>query len=879
MRWIWATLRRRGGEAAAAALAVALLVSYVGAVGEFVAATRAGLSERAAARVPVDWQVQVTASGDPRAVSDAVRAVPGVTGVREVDMAIVPGLQHTAGGSTHTTAKSYFVSLPDDYVSFAPAELRPLLGAQHGVLLQQQTAANLAATVGDRVAVVGGPKANAAVTVNGIVDLPAADSFFQVVGAPSNAGASAPPDNVLVLPRPEFDHLTAGQVVIHQIHARFDRANLPADPGSAAAAISGRANRLAVTLAGGALVADNLGAALSAAREDAIYARLLVVLLALPGVALAATVTALVVALRRERARHELAVLRMRGATPLRAAALVGSPGLLVAVLGIALGVAGAHLAARLALGHPSPMAGTWLIAGAVTGLIVAVASEMWPVVRMVRPTPEGIAAGTIAAEVGGAPPSARLPLPLRLGLDIVFLAGSGLVLWLSSRNGYQVVVVPEGLPVASVNYGALLAPALAWPGFALLTWRITSMALNLHRRRPRTDPAGRVPDLRVTSLRRRRRLVARGATGLAIAVGLVVSTASFAATYDQQARLDVALTVGSDAAVTVPPDTADPGLDPARAAAVTGVRHVEPMLHRLTYVGPDLQDLYGVHTDTIGAAAPLLDAFTPGQSVRAAMTQLGRVSDGALVSQETLHDYQLHPGDLLRLRLQGPTGDYHVVPFHVLGAITEFATAPRDSFVVANYDYVAKATGRAAPETLLVRSRDPEGVGERLRAQFSAPGMTVSDIATESATVTSASGLAATDLSGLSHLGIGFGVPLAVASAVLALVVGVTSRARAFAALGILGATGRQRAAFLRTEAWALLVAGLTGGLLVGFAMAYELVKVLTGIFDPPPQHLAAPWTPLIVVILAVATAGALAIAACTRWVVRLGPNRLRDY
>jgi putative ABC transport system permease protein len=637
--------------------------------------------------------------------------------------------------------------------------------------------------------------------------------------------------------------------------------------------MSQRANNLAVTVAGGALVGDNLGAALSGAREDAIYARLLVLLLGAPGVVLAGIVSALVVALRTERTRRELAILRLRGATPARAGLLVGSPALLDGILGVGLGVVGAWVATRLALGRDVPLDRSWLLSSAGLGLALALATSLWPVSRELRSGGRP----TVSDSAGALPPT-RQPLALRLGLDFVFLGLSGLVLYLSGRNGYNVVVVPEGIPVASVDYGALLAPAFGWPGLALVLWRITAGGLNRRRRRPARDPHGRVPDLRAATLRRRRRLIARGATGLGLAIAVAVSTGVFTTTYDKQARLDVALTVGSDAAVTVPPDTVNPGLDPAKAAAVRGVRHVEPMLHRLTYVGPDLQDLYGVHAGTVGRAAPMLDAFTPGSSVRTAMARLAATPDGALVSQETLHDYQLHTGDLIRLRLRDASGVYRVVPFHVLGPVTEFATAPRDSFVVANFDYVAKATGRPDPETLLVRTNHPAAVGAALRREFSAGDAKVADTSTETATVTTASGLAATDLSGLARLGVGFGVLLALASAVLTLVVGATARARSLVALGVLGATSRQRSSFLRSEARALVGAGLMGGVAIGVVVAFELVKILTGIFDPAPEHIAVPWGYLTTLVLAVAGASTAAVWGCGQWARRLEPARLRD-
>jgi putative ABC transport system permease protein len=96
--------------------------------------------------------------------------------------------------------------------------------------------------------------------------------------------------------------------------------------------------------------------------------------------------------------------------------------------------------------------------------------------------------------------------------------------------------------------------------------------------------------------------------------------------------------------------------------------------------------------------------------------------------------------------------------------------------------------------------------------------------------------------------------------------------------ALAVLGATARQRAGFLWTEARALTIAGLAGGLATGALIAAEMIKVLTGIFDPPPQQPAVPWAFVTAVIAAVAAAAALATALAGRWAGRVDPSRLRD-
>ena len=864
LRYVLQSLRRRPTETFAAAVAVAVTVAFLASLGSFVSQTGSRLTLRAAARVPVDWQVQVTPGSDPAVARRALDSVPGLMAVRAVDYAKVPGLQSSSAAGTRTTGVAYVVALPADYASFAPSEIRRLVGSTRGVVLQQQTAANLAAAPGATVTVLGSGKA---VRVAGVVDLPNADSFFQVVGTPLGSGASAPPDNVLLVAPAQFAGLVAGAPVIHQFHVQLDHHRLPSDPAQAADAITQRVNHYVASVAGAALVGDDLGASLSSAREDALYARLLVLLLGVPGLVLSAVVTALVISLRNDRQRRDLALLRLRGATPARAGTLLGLTALCDGLLGAAAGAGGSEAANKLALGSGAHLSVVWLAAGALVGILLALATELAPVARLLRGQSPTVAEG--ATQLA----ATRSPLALRLGLDVVLLASSGVVFWLTSRNGYQVVVVPEGVPVASVNYAALLAPALAWPGMALLVWRLTTLALNRRVRIPGTDPGGAMPDLRRQVVRRRRRLVARGATGLAVAVAVTVSAAVFTRTYDQQARVDTALTVGSDVAVTLAPDSRS-GLDP-RLAHVAGVKAVEQVSHRLVYVGPDLQDLYGIDPATIGRAAPLQDAFTPGSSVHAVLKRLAGTPDGALLSQETLHDYQLHTGDLIRLRLKDSAGAYRAVPFHVVGVVTEFATAPRDSFVITNRSYLTQSTGLSAVQTLLVRTDQPKQVAARIAAP---PGALVNDISAPRVAVPSASGLAAGSLSGLASLLLAFGLLLAVGSAGLVLIVGAAQRRRSLVALAVIGASARQRAGFIWSEARAIVVAGIAGGLVTGTLVAGQLIKVLTGIFDPPPQHPAIPWSFVAAMLAVVLITSAAAAAASGKWAGRVDASRLRD-
>ena len=131
---------------------------------------------------------------------------------------------------------------PTGYAQAFPGELRTLVrAAATGVLLAQQTAANLHATPGDTVTIGRRRRRPASVRVDGVVDLPAADSLFQQVGAPVGAQPQAPPDNVVLLPAAPFaPRSTRGAPGRRtQVHAPLAH-RLPGSPSAAFTQVIGR---------------------------------------------------------------------------------------------------------------------------------------------------------------------------------------------------------------------------------------------------------------------------------------------------------------------------------------------------------------------------------------------------------------------------------------------------------------------------------------------------------------------------------------------------------------------------------------------------------------------------------------------------------------
>ena len=871
--WVGGLLRRRTGRLAATAVGVALAVALLASLGSFLSASKATMTRRAIDTIAVDWQVEAQPGADPAAFTAVVGAAPHVVASEAVLFATTTGFESSKSGTTRTTGAGRVLGVGDSYRSAFPGQLRDLAGEPNGVLLYQQTAANLGAVPGDTISIGRDGLSPVTVIVSGIVDLPQSDSLFQTVGAPVGAQPQAPPDNVLIVPASMwhefFDPLVAlrPDLAHTQVHIRLDH-HLSGDPAAAYSQITGQARNLEVKLAGTGLVGDNLGATLASARSDALYAQTLFLFLGVPGAVLAGLLTAAVAASGRDRRRREQALLRTRGATTRQLVGLAVSEALTVGAVGSMLGLGLALVVGQLAFGTTSFGATTgaaigWSGAAVLAGLVIAAASIALPARRDAREV-------TVAAarQIVG---RAANPRFMRWGLDFILLGLSIVVFWLTSRNGYQLVLAIEGVPSISVSYWAFAGPALLWAGAGLLSYRLTNLLVSRGRRllgtitRPLT---GALSDTVAASMQRQRRLIARGATLIALTVGFAVSTAVFNATYRQQAEVDAVLSNGADVTVTTSPGATVAPTSPMATiiGATGGIAHVEPIQHRFAYVGADLQDLFGVRASSIVAAGRLQNGYFQGGTAGQLMATLGAKPDSLLVSAETVHDFQLVPGDAITLRLQdGVTKQYIDVPFHYIGVAKEFPTAPRDSFLIANADYVAAKTGSDTVGAFLIDTggNNVLGIARSLRQQLGTTA-TVTDIA-ESRKVVGSS-LTAVDLGGLTQVELGFALALAAAATGLTLWLGLNERRRTFAIATALGASRRQLGGFVWSEAGVVTVAGLATGMVTSWALSVMLVKVLHGVFDPAPESLAVPWLYLTVVVSSAVVSTVIAGAATIR-------------
>ncbi len=151
--WLKGLLLRRYGRLLGAVIGVALTIAMLISLGDFLVVSSATMTERAIAMVPVDWQVRLAPDMAISKAVDAVGKAVAYTALQEVDYADVEGFEATLGGTTQTTGTGKVLGIDPSYTTRFPGQIRLLRGSLDGMLLGQQTAANL--HVGDQVVAIG----------------------------------------------------------------------------------------------------------------------------------------------------------------------------------------------------------------------------------------------------------------------------------------------------------------------------------------------------------------------------------------------------------------------------------------------------------------------------------------------------------------------------------------------------------------------------------------------------------------------------------------------------------------------------------------------------------------------------------------------------
>lgn len=860
--WLRGAMIGRAGRTIGSVSGIALTVAFLASLGTFVASSTQTMAHRAIANVSIDWQVLLSEKADTAAVIGAIQQSDAAAVIRSVGYADTAGLSAVASGTTQSTGPGKVIGVEPDYAARFPNQISLLLGAPDGVLIATQTATNLHVAPGDTVSLqrVGLPPVD--VSIAGVVTMPNADTMFQFIGVPSGTAPQAPPDNVLIVPMPMWHSLFDVQrsnrpdTVRTQLHVRLSHAALPSDPGAAYPQALNLVSRVALKVPGDAAFANNLAARLGSVRADALYARVLFLFLGAPGAMLALLVTLSIAASGADRRRREQSLLRIRGASASTIVRLAAWEAAATGAVGVLSGLFVAAITARWLwqLTAPALMA-PWFLLAAALGFALAIAAVVIPSWRLANQS-------TVAA--------ARLeflhrrqPLWQRAYLDVVLLGVGAFVFWSVAQSGYNVVVATEGVSQASVHYEAFLGPLCLWLGAGLLWIRLGRFLLHhgVSRWVGWIPGAGTMAPLIGASLSRQRDRIAVSTALVALAFSFATATSVFNTTYDSQSRVDAVLTNGADVAVTGTSE-APAGALIEQLRAIPGVGTAEPLMHRLAYVGSDLQDFFGVDAKRIGLVTTLANAYFANHDAVQTMAALQRTHDGVLVSEETAKEFQLKLGDEINLRLQNAADhQYGPVRFHFVGVVKEFPSAPKDAFLLANADYLAAQTGTGVAEVVLLRTTgDPETVGGAARrVTAKVPGIKVTTLGETQAMISSS--LTAVDLDGLTRLELGFAVLLIAGIAGVVLGLNLAERQRNFVILAALGAKGSQIGAFLWSEGLFTVVIGMLLGTATGFGIAKTLVAILAGAFDPPPEALVVPWLYLAIACVVALVCAGLAI------------------
>jgi putative ABC transport system permease protein len=413
----------------------------------------------------------------------------------------------------------------------------------------------------------------------------------------------------------------------------------------------------------------------------------------------------------------------------------------------------------------------------------------------------------------------------------------------LTASTGFSAVLSPDSNPTLSLSVYMFFAPALLWIGATLLLVRLRGRALSWLIKRAVRGRASTRLALLLVSAGRRGAAINRGLVVVGLLLAFGVNLGIFSATYNQQVKADAQLTLGADVTATAPPGVAAQRDLTRRIAAVPGVASATGVEHSYAYVGSDLQDTYGIDAPSFGKATTLRDSYFLNSTAQQVLDRLRATPDGIAVSKETITDFSLKNGDLLRLRvLDQRTGKFHVVPFHVAGIVQEFPSAPKDSFMVANLAYLESVTHAGGPNVVFAKASGyPPDVARRVAAATSALGTKVENINNQSARTSSS--ITTVDLTGISHIEQAFAIVLAAAAMALFVALGISERRQEFATMAAIGAPLSRISAFLWTEAAIVLAVGLALAAGLGLLLSAMLVAILQHVFDPPPDTLVVPW------------------------------------
>jgi putative ABC transport system permease protein len=826
-----------------------------------------------AALHPVQIEMRAVAKSldvDIAKVSRELAAIPGVKRVEPfaaVNVLVAPGPAGTPG---LVTARLFAVG--PQYIAQHPWVRVVSGGLGQGVLLNQSIRARpgFASPTSVTISLPGdAPPLSLAVPVGGTADLRQATSWFAIPYGDVQGDIITVPRAIVidyatfersVLPvlrdwaskggLPPFDpgssELPSASL---EAHIAVDHASYPPDPGQALFWSSGLRRKIERGAGGYVYVADNAAENLALSQDDATNAKILFLLLGLPGFLVAAAVGLAAAAALVEAHRREEALLRLRGATGGEIARLAATQAAVSGFVGTVLGLLIAVASVSAINGRPA-WQGVPSFDLELAAMLAVAAGALTTAVRLFR-----LWRASRRSEVALERRLLKLgwtPIWRRAYLDVVFIAIGVAVLVNDYISGGLAPGPIEGTTLALAFY-VLLAPIAIWLGTTFLVLRGLLVVLTSWARPGRSGPLSSWGGAALRWLGRRPAQTGSALMLGALAVAFGTYVLTFAATYQTAKLNDAQAAIGSDLRL-LPGDPLFklPSLGPA-VAAVSAFRLVPAR------VGSDRKTILAFDLPSY------LATVTKSPQMLAGQGPAGLATDprGVLVSSEIAVDFSVGPGDPLPLTIFPDDFENNKnLNLHVIGVYSSFPPTEPPTELVASTTALPRSL-IAPPDYYLARvapGYSPEAVASDLRSGVLADKFGVALTADLNRSIR---GLAAIDLEALSRLET-FGAALAAALGVAVLgAFLVLERRREIAILRSVGADTRQILTGPTLEGSITGLGSLVIGVPLGIGLGILSVQVLRLIFTLPPPLVTVPAGQLTGFALFMLIASAVALSA----------------
>ena len=884
--YAWRLVTRNPRRTATYLFGLALAVGLLSGILFFVDATAREMTSTALAPVKLDIIAHAT-SPDVN-VAAAVPTIAAQRGVAGAEAVIAADFSTAVkvGGKQPSPTGRMFALAPSYFQTFDLLQISAGTFAPGGVMVSEAMAIAQQLKVGDPLQLTfGGITKTVTLPVTGIVNMDNADALFALTSEAENAivadvvfADSQWFSTTLQAPlAQQAANLTStpapGAVVLDpQVHVKIDRSLLPADPTLAAAHTASLRRAVERQFPGKLKAVDNLSGAFKTAKADILSAKILLIFLGLPGVALAAYLAKFAAELFAEAQRRELGLLRTRGATPRQIASIIAVTSIFLAIGGSALGLlfglaallvsAGPQVASflnPLAPGFDWGLFGNSVGIAFLAGLLLTFLAAFMPSFAALR--------REITQERRTMRRVEAAPLWKRTYLDVILLVTASAVLLVTQLNGGFKPSANEAAAI-QLSFYIFLAPFFAWVGLILLTLRLVEAGLSKGASRIAAGFKrlfGEIGEVAGKSVARRAARVSAATAVIALTLSFGVSLALFQQTYTSEKQLDAQYVVGASIRVTPALNTPQTAAfaDKLKLPGVTGVTAVVRDTQAL--VGAEKNTVYGIDVPSFRKVAYLPDSFFvdgAAQQTIDAMTNrtanyapamasqvldaLAAIPNGVIISVEQAEKYNILVGDPVLLHLYNRvTNQYTDVQAKAVGLFVYFPTSAQDSDFILNRDFMTRSSGNPATDFFLLKTDGSAGAIARVADALAMQYRTVMPMriqTIDTVVKTESSSLTSLNLSGLGAMERLFTLLVTSVGLAIFLLAMIAERQREFGAMRALGANLGHLRRFLFAEALTIGGLSLVIGFVVGVGLAWMLVMLLSVIFTIPATGLVWP-------------------------------------